>query len=86
MENGLRSIEIKIARTGRWIVEVFDGAEQSHLVFFACHFLWSYAQLVRQWSMRTRAELERWKDSSPAGKTERGLEIIAHVMQIQPFR
>jgi hypothetical protein len=45
--------------------------------------LWSLATEIDRWAQRTRAEVERWTDLDPQGKTERGIGLMRAAIQRQ---
>ncbi len=51
--------------------------EQAHLRTFIFDDLWSSAVFTRQWALRARAEIERWRDLTPTpAKHRRALKRI----------
>jgi PadR family transcriptional regulator, regulatory protein AphA len=63
--------------------EFLDGRaalqDQVYIRALAVDFFVSLLNTVDGWAERTLAEIEGWKDLSPDGKNDRGLEILAQV-------
>jgi hypothetical protein len=63
--------------------EFLDGRaalqDQVYIRAIAVDFFISQLSMVDDWAERTLAEIEGWKDLSPDGKNERGLEIFAQL-------
>jgi hypothetical protein len=63
--------------------EFLDGRavlqDQLYLRAHAVDFFISLLTTVDDWAERTLAEIQRWKDLSPDGKNERGLQIMAQL-------
>jgi DNA-binding PadR family transcriptional regulator len=63
--------------------EFLDGRavlqDQVYLRALAVDFFISLLTTVDGWAERTLAEIEGWKDLSPEGKNDRGLEIMAQL-------
>jgi PadR family transcriptional regulator AphA len=63
--------------------EFLDGRailqDQVYLRALAVDFFLSLLTTVDGWAERTLAEIEGWKDLSPDGKNDRGLEIMAQL-------
>jgi hypothetical protein len=53
--------------------------DQVHIRALAVDFFISLLNTVDGWAERTLAEIEGWKDLSPDGKNDRGLEIFAQL-------
>ena len=53
--------------------------DQAYIRALAVDFFISLLNTVDGWAERTLAEIEGWKDLSPDGKNDRGLEIIAQL-------
>jgi DNA-binding PadR family transcriptional regulator len=53
--------------------------DQVYIRALAVDFFVSLLRTVDSWAERTLAEIEGWKDLSPDGKNERGLEIFANL-------
>jgi PadR family transcriptional regulator AphA len=60
--------------------EFLDGMsltqDQLYIRALAIDFFVSLLHTVHAWATRTLAEMEDWEDLSPAGKNQRGIEII----------
>jgi hypothetical protein len=51
-----------------------ERAQFSHFIY---DFLWSFGELLRDWSERAKAELSLWDDTSPdEAKRERAFALI----------
>jgi len=65
---------------GRAKREYLDGInvtqDQVYIRALAADFFISLLNTVDAWAARTREEIESWDDLTPAGKNERGMEII----------
>jgi hypothetical protein len=63
--------------------EFLDGRavlqDQVYIRALAVDFFISLLNTVDGWAERTLAEIEGWKDLSPDGKNDRGLEIMAQL-------
>ena len=68
--------------------EFLDGQavlqDQVYLRALAVDFFISLLTTVDGWAARTLAEIEGWKDLSPDGKNDRGLEIFAQLPVATP--
>ena len=53
--------------------------DQVHIRALAVDFFISLRNTVDGWAERTLAAIEGWKDLSPDGKNDRGLEIFAQL-------
>lgn len=53
--------------------------DQVYIRALAVDFFVSLLRTVDSWAERTLAEIEGWKDLSPDGKNERGIEIFANL-------
>jgi hypothetical protein len=58
--------------------------DQVHIRALAVDFFISLLNTVHDWAERTLAEIEEWKDLSPDGKNDRGLEIFAQLPVATP--
>jgi PadR family transcriptional regulator, regulatory protein AphA len=58
--------------------------DQVYIRALAVDFFVSLLGTVESWADRTLAEIEGWKDLSPDGKNERGLEILANLPAPSP--
>jgi DNA-binding PadR family transcriptional regulator len=72
-----------LAFSGAVQQEFLDGRavlqDQVYLRAHAVDFFISLLTTVDDWAERTLAEIQRWKDLSPDGKNERGLQIMAQL-------
>ena len=63
--------------------EFLDGRavlqDQAYIRALAVDFFISHLNTVDSWAERTLAEIQGWKDLSPDGKNDRGLEIFAQL-------
>ncbi len=63
--------------------EFLDGRaalqDQVYIRALAVDFFVSLLNTVDTWAERTLAEIEKWEDLTPDGKSERGLEIMARL-------
>jgi hypothetical protein len=63
--------------------EFLDGRaalqDQVYIRAHAVDFFISLLTTVDGWAERTLAEIQGWKDLSPDGKTDRGLQIMAQL-------
>ena len=53
--------------------------DQAYIRALAVDFFISLLTTVDDWAGRTLAEIQGWKDLSPDGKNERGLQIMAQL-------
>ena len=58
--------------------------DQVYIRALAVDFFVSLLRTVDSWAERTLTEIEGWKDLSPNGKNERGLEIFANLPAPRP--
>jgi hypothetical protein len=63
----------------RWLDGRAALQDQVHIRALAVDFFVSLLRTGDSWAERTLAEIEGWKDLSPDGKNERGLEIFANL-------
>jgi hypothetical protein len=72
-----------LAFSGAVKQEFLDGRaalqDQVHIRALAVDFFVSLLTTVDSWAERTLTEIEGWKDLSPDGKNDRGLEIMAQL-------
>jgi hypothetical protein len=68
--------------------EFLDGRavlqDQVYIRALAVDFFISLLNTVDGWAERTMSEIEGWKDLSPDGKNDRGLEILAKLPVVTP--
>jgi len=68
--------------------EYLDGInatqDQVYIRAFAADFFISLLNTVDAWAARTRQEIESWDDLTPAGKNDRGMEIIEQLPVATP--
>lgn len=53
--------------------------DQVHIRVLAVDFFISFLNMVEAWADRTHREIESWEDLTPAGKTERALEMMSRI-------
>jgi PadR family transcriptional regulator AphA len=77
-----------LAFSGAVKQEFLDGRaalqDQVYIRAHAVDFFTSLLTTVDDWAERTLSEIEGWKDLSPDGKNERGLQIMAQVPVATP--
>jgi DNA-binding PadR family transcriptional regulator len=82
------ALAAEIHRQGREVAtEFLEGRhalqDEAHIRALVFDFLWSLADEIDRWSERTRAEVERWTDLDPHGRTEQGIELMRAAIQRQ---
>jgi PadR family transcriptional regulator, regulatory protein AphA len=81
-----RALAAKIQHDGRQVAsEYVEGRhplqDEAHVRAIVFDFLWSLADAIDDWARRNREEVQRWDDLDPAGKTERGIELMRAALE-----
>jgi DNA-binding PadR family transcriptional regulator len=68
--------------------QYLDGAapfpQRVHMSGVVFDFLWSFAELLRDWADRSTEEIGTWDDVEPLGKEERALDIFRRALDARP--
>jgi hypothetical protein len=88
LEQVRRDAQEMLAFSGAVRQEFLDGRailqDQVYIRAHAVDFFISLLNTVDGWAERTLTELEGWKDLSPDGKNDRGLQIMARLPAPSP--